>query len=410
MRFFPVLFTVFIDSLGFGLIVPLLGPMLVESSLFISHDTSVHLKGWSYSFLVASYCIGQFFGSPILGAISDRVGRKKVLIATLLLALFGYMLGAFSVASLSVLGLFISRIIAGIAAGNFSIAQSYIADETDQMSKSKNFGLLGMAWGSGFVLGPYIGGRCVDPSICRVDSWVMPFYIASLLCIANILLAYFFLKDSSLPLRRTKISLTAGFLDVKNAFSHQKLKTLFKVMFIFSFGWGFFTEFSPVFLINRLGLKVEGIATFFAWVGLWIALCQGLLIRPIIKRFSSSSILSVSLIIFACILLGVAFVKNERQLFFCVPFLAFVESLIYPSAASLISNMTPEDRQGEVLGIYNSVQWAAIGLTPFLSGVVIMKYPVAPVIVASLSMLLAFSIFFRFYLKNKESFTSDISP
>jgi DHA1 family tetracycline resistance protein-like MFS transporter len=368
----------------------------------------MHLKGWGYSFLVASYCIGQFFGSPLLGALSDRLGRKKILIFTLLLALIGYLLGALSICILSFFGLLLSRILAGVAAGNFAIAQSYIADGTEEASRSQNFGLLGMAWGSGFVLGPFIGGRCVDSSICFLFSWATPFYIAGFLCALNIVLSIFFLKESAFIPRHTKISLTRGLIDVKKAFSHQRLKNLFKVMFIFSFGWGFFTEFSPVFLMARLGLKVDEISNFFAWVGLWIALCQGILIRPIIKRFSSSSVLTGSLLAFSLVLLCVLFVKNSFQLFAIVPLLAFVESLIYPSAASIISSLTPQDRQGEVLGIYNSVQWAAIGLTPLLSGALIMRFPLTPVLVASICMMLAFGIFSLFRLKGKENISEDV--
>ena len=409
MHLFPLLLTVFIDSLGFGLVMPLLGPLLMDcsSSFFLSQEASPEARGWVYSLVIASFCIGQFFGSPVLGAISDRLGRKKVLLSTVALAFVGYMLGAVSVAFLSVAGLFASRLMAGVAAGNYAIAQSYVADETEGKSKAKTFGLLGMAWGTGFIIGPYVGGRCVDGSVCSLFSWQTPFYVAALLCLVNFFLVIAFLKDSSFIPNVRKISLVAGFLDIKRAFQHPKLRTLFQVMFIFSFGWGFFTEFAPLFLIQKLSFEVEDIANFFACIGLWVAVCQGFLIRPFLKYFSSQTLLASALFVFGFLLIGTTFVKTPFQLFFILPFLAFVESIIFPSAASLISNLTSKENQGEVLGIYNSVQWAAIGLTPLVSGSFIIKYPNLPLTVSAFCMFLGFSVFVWFWFRSKEKFLSD---
>lgn len=411
MRLLPLLLTVFIDSLGFGLVMPLLAPLLMDaSSSFLAESVSLEARGWIFSFLIASYCIGQFFGSPVLGAISDRLGRKKILLSTVVLAFLGYVLGAISIGLFSLVGLFIARLMAGVAAGNYAIAQSYVADETDGKSKAKNFGLLGMAWGTGFIIGPYVGGRCVDSSVCSLFSWQTPFLIAALLCLMNAVLVIFYMKDSSFVPKMRKISLTAGFVDVKKAFAHPRLRTLFQVMFIFCFGWGFFTEFCPIFLIQKLAFEVGNIANFFALVGLCVAVSQGILIRPVLKYFSAQGILAVALLLFSLLLFGTSFVKTPSQLFIILPFLAFVESLIFPSAASLISNLTPKENQGEILGIYNSVQWAGIGITPLFSGSFITKFPHLPLTVSSFSMFLGFSVFVWFWSRSKEKFLSDTAP
>ena len=411
LHLLPLLLTVFIDSLGFGLVMPLLAPLLMDpSSSFLSETTSIESRGWIFSFVIASYCIGQFFGSPILGAISDRLGRKKILMATIVFGFAGYVLGAISVGFFSVIGLFVARVMAGVAAGNYPIAQSYIADETEGKNKAKTFGLLGMAWGTGFVIGPYVGGKCVDESVCSLFNWSTPFWIAALLCLANLILVILFLKDSSFVPKIRKISLTAGFIDVKKAFQHPKLRVLFQVMFIFCFGWGFFIEFSPFFLIRKLNFSVGDIANFFALVGLWVAVCQGILIRPLLKRFSSQALLACALLGFSVLLFATSFVKTSFQIFMFLPFLAFVESLIFPSASSMISNHTPKENQGEILGIYNSLQWAAIGITPLFSGSFIIKFPSLPFTVSSFCMFLAFSVFVWFWMRSKEKFLSDTTP
>ncbi|MBM3207490.1 MAG: MFS transporter [Chlamydiae bacterium] len=405
MGLLPVLFTVFIDSLGFGLIMPLLGPLLLGSNSFVDGSFSIESRGWLYSLLIASYCLGQFFGSPILGTISDRLGRKKILSLTIVLGFLSYLAGLISVINFSIIGLFISRLLSGVASGNYAIAQSFVANASQPKDRAKTFGLLGMSWGVGFVVGPFIGGRFALNSF--LGAWTGPFVIAAVLCLVNFLLVLIFLKDTATSQRKNEISFTTGFLHLKKAFNHPKLKVLFYVMFVFCFGWGFFTEFSPVFLIQKLSFSVEDIADFFAYVGFWIALSQGCLIRPLLKKFSSQFLLALGLIVFSILLTLTCFVKNSLQLFILVPFFAFFESLVYPSAASIISNLTPEDSQGEILGIYNSVQWAAIGLTPFFSGSFVVIYPFLTPIISSICMLLGFSILVWFWIKNRGNFLNE---
>jgi DHA1 family tetracycline resistance protein-like MFS transporter len=118
MRLLPVLFTVFIDSLGFGLVMPFLAPFLLGPDSMLSEAVTVKARGGLYSCLVASYCLGQFFGGPILGVLSDRHGRKKVLVTTIALSVCSYALGFFSVLHFSIIGLFVSRLLCGVASGN----------------------------------------------------------------------------------------------------------------------------------------------------------------------------------------------------------------------------------------------------------------------------------------------------
>ncbi|NDD58304.1 MAG: MFS transporter [Chlamydiae bacterium] len=396
MKFLPLLFTVFIDTLGFGLVMPMLGPLILEASAMMSSEISQEMRGWSYSLLIAFFCLGQFFGSPILGAISDRIGRKKIIVSTIILALFSYLIGIFSLLKANIFLFFLSRLLAGVAAGNYPIAQSYIADETKEEDKVKNFGLLGMSWGLGFILGPWIGGKCSVFFGSGNTSWTGPFILAGSLCVINLSMVVIFVRESVFAPNRKKISFFAGCQDLVKAFTHPNLKKIFLVMFLFCFGWGFFNEFTPIFLMDRLSFHVEDIGNFFACVGLWVAICQGYLIRPFAKRFSSQNLMMFSFLIFSILLAILCFIKNSFQLYFLLPFLAFFESAIYPSAASLISNISSKENQGEVLGVYNSVQWAAIGLSPFFSGSLIIKFPFLSPAIASFCMLLAFSVFLRY--------------
>ena len=135
--------------------------------------------------------MAQFFGAPILGAMSDRFGRKKILILSLVGTCIGYLFFGAGIAAASLITLFISRAIDGFTGGNISIALSAIADISDPKEKAKNFGLIGMAFGLGFILGPYIGGKLADPSVVGWFTHSTPFWFAAALTFLNIILVTF---------------------------------------------------------------------------------------------------------------------------------------------------------------------------------------------------------------------------
>jgi DHA1 family tetracycline resistance protein-like MFS transporter len=395
MYLLPLLFTIFLDSLGFGLVFPLLSPLIMnQETAFFSPETSVATRGLIFGFLISSFCIGQFFGGPILGALSDRKGRKKILLVTLWIACISYLLSALSVWVGSIALLFICRLLAGVAAGNFAIAQSIVTDCSEEKEKTKNFALVGMAWGAGFILGPFLGGRLSDPNLFSWCDWTTPFFAASLLCLFNIILMVCKLKETLPAVQIRKISVSAGVHHLKTAFKIPELRGVFATMFIFCLGWGFFTEFSPIFLIRTFDFSPPQIGNFYACVGIWVAVCQGILIRPFLKRFAPEKLLLGALISLAFTLSLMLFVKNPLGLYLVLPLLAFPESLIFPTASTLVSNLSSKDAQGEMFGIHNSIQWAAIGISPLFSGALVALYPHLPITAGSVCMLLAFSLFF----------------
>lgn len=157
---FPIFFTVFLDLLGLGIIIPILPAVLIDPRTgLLPFSTTFATRTLIFGFLIAAYPLAQFFSSPILGALADKHGRKKILTLSLLGTLVGYILFAMGLVTQNIYLLFIGRIIDGFTGGNISIAQSAIADISDEKTKSKNFGLIGMAFGLGFIIGPYVGGK-----------------------------------------------------------------------------------------------------------------------------------------------------------------------------------------------------------------------------------------------------------
>ncbi|PWU15560.1 MAG: hypothetical protein C5B45_02250 [Chlamydiae bacterium] len=394
MRLLPVLLTVFIDSLGFGLVYPIFSVLLMnpEQGVLPAH-TSLAMRGWLFGLLVSGFCLGQFFGGPVLGALSDHKGRKKILLLTLWLATATYALTAMGIVFENIIVIFISRLLGGVAAGNWSVAQTVIVDTSAGEEKTKNFGLLGMAWGTGFVIGPYLGGKLSDPSIYAIFNLTTPFFAASFLCLLNIVLLVWRMQESLPAIQFTKISLITGVHQLREAFTSDKLRSLFFMMFVFCIGWGFFTEFCPIFLIQKFHFSGSEIANFYASIGLWIAFCQGLVIRPFLRWFSPNILILTALFGMGCTLIIMTFIKVKFFLYCMLPALAFFEALLFPSATTIVSNVSNKQSQGHILGVYNSVQWAAIGLTPLFSGSFVAVYPYLPFVVGAMSMFFAFIVF-----------------
>lgn len=394
MRLFPVLLTVFIDSLGFGLVYPIFSVLLMNPEQgFLPLHTSLALRGWLFGLLVSGFCLGQFFGGPILGALSDYKGRKKVLLFTLWIAACTYVLTAIGIIFKSIVLIFVARLLGGLAAGNWSVAQTIIVDTSTEKEKTTNFGLLGMAWGTGFVIGPYLGGKLSDPSVSAVFNLTTPFLVAAFLCLLNIVLLLWKLKESLPVIQVRKISLSAGIYQLKEAFTSVKLRGLFLVMFVFCIGWGFFTEFCPISLIRKFHFTGAEIANFYACMGLWIAFCQGLVIRPFLRWFSPNTLILTALLGMGFTLTIMAFINVKFFLYCILPALAFFEALLFPSATTIVSNVSDKQSQGHILGVYNSVQWAAIGLTPLFSGSFVAIYPYLPFVVGATAMFFALIVF-----------------
>lgn len=396
MRFISLLFVVFIDSLGFGIVFPIFFPLVVNNEGgFFTSEATLAFRGFLFGLLVSTFCIGQFFGSPLLGALSDRKGRKKVLIFSVWLGFIGYIIAALGIFFRNLTTIFLARLLCGLSAGNYGVAQSAIADISDIKEKTKNFGLIGMAWGVGFIIGPFLGGKSVR------YGYTIPFLIAAVFCFTNLLLLKFHMKETISHISTVKSHFFSGIIRFHKAFKNSDLRGIFIVMFVCCLGWGFFTEFSPVFLSRRMGFSIEQIANFYAWMGLWIAICQGILIRPFLKRYSPQLLLSVALIGLGSILPVMLLLNGIIGLFWLIPLVSFAEALIFPTSATIVSNLAPPEMQGEIMGIQNSVQWAAIAISPMFSGSFVALYPHLSVTVCSICMVLAF-FFFLWLVRRKD--------
>lgn len=405
-----IFFTVFLDLLGLGIVIPILPAVLLDPRggvLPLSYSFST--RTLLYGFLIAAYPLAQFFGAPILGTLADAKGRKKLLMISLLGTLAGYIIFALGIINKNIYLLFLGRILDGFTGGNISIAQSSIADISNEKTKAKNFGLIGMAFGLGFIIGPYVGGKLSDPSYVSWLTYATPFWVSAILSAVNILLVIINFPETLAKKRDVKVNVFTGVLNIKKAFQYKSLRTMFLVVFLLVVGHNFFTQFFQVFLIGKFRFTQSQIGDFFAYMGLWIAIAQGMVLRPLVKKYKPAAILSVSVILLAIALPVLLIPDQAKWIYVIIPFIAMLQGLSQPNSTAIISNLTDRDKQGEVLGINQSVQALAQAIPPIIAGFVTSVNVNLPTLFAAGSTLLAWIIFRAFFVrKHKEDKLSEI--
>lgn len=398
-------FTIFLDLLGIGLAIPTLAPLLITPTGILPAEVSLSTRTILYGFLIATYSFFQFFGAPILGALSDRYGRRRILMISLLGTFLGYLLTGVGILTKQVWVIFLGRAVDGFTGGNIAAAQSAIADVSTHKEKARNFGLIGMAFGMGFILGPYMGGKLSDPSIVSWFTASTPFWAAAVLAALNITSVLLFLPETLKTRRHTPISLLTGFRNIRRAMGLTHLRTILFVSFFIILGFTFFTQFFQVLLIERFRFTQGNIGDLFAYMGLWIALTQGLINRPLSRFFPPERIVAVSAFTLAAALPFLLLPTRALSLLFILPFVAISNGLTQPNVIAIVSNLAGEESQGEVLGINQSIQSLAMTIPPVIAGFVASVHPGLPTLIGSGFVFLAWMLFvFVFRRKTAEVF------
>lgn len=340
--FLFIFITIVIDSTGLGIIIPSL-PSLVADIANISIKESAKY----YGPILGCYACMQFLFSPIIGALSDRYGRRPIL----LLSLFG--LGVdyvFMYFAPSLIWLVVGRCLAGMFGASYTTATAYIADISTPENKTKNFGMVGAAFGIGFIIGPAIGGLLGDFNMRA------PFLFAAGLSLLNLIYGTIVLKESlSMENRRPfswkRSNPIGAFFQLKK---YKKFAWVFVVLFLLFLGsmaiqstWNYYT-------IEKFGWKIRDVGYSLTTVGVCIALVQGALAGKISAKLGDEKTATLSMIITVFTMLAIAFATNSWMLYvFMLPY-AF-SGLAHPAISSIMSNKTSENEQGELQGVMTSV-------------------------------------------------------
>ena len=373
----PALFLiVVIDLIGFGIVIPLL-PFYAEH--FQASPDVIAL-------LMATYSFTQFLSTPIWGRASDRWGRRPILLLSLAGAVLSYTGLAFSD---SLWMLFASRALGGVMAGNISAAFAYVADITTAKNRAKGMGLVGAAFGLGFVIGPAIGGILAGPDPATAD-YQTPALAAAGLSLTALVLALMILKESLSPVIRARLALQpvqprlALFIEV---LGRREIGLLIAITFLVTF---VFSGVEAVFALwseRTLGWGPEQNGYLFSFVGVLSALVQGGLIGRLARRFGEANLVVQGAVALSIGLIVLPFADTLVFLLPAMVVLVYGFSICTPSLNSLISMQVGDDEQGKVLGVTRSAStlarvagpaWAGFMFTalgkdwPFFGGAVVM--------------------------------------
>ncbi|HSW12416.1 MAG TPA: TCR/Tet family MFS transporter [Solimonas sp.] len=332
-----IFITVCIDAISFGLIIPVLPRLVTE---FAGGDSAHGAR--VYGVFVTVWALAQFFASPILGALSDRYGRRPVI----LLSCTGIGLDFILMAMAPNLAwLFVGRIISGITAANFSTASAYIADVTPPEKRAAAFGMLGVAFGVGFVIGPAIGGvlGAMDPRL--------PFWAGAALALINAAYGYFVLPESLAPEHRSAFSWRKAnpLGALKLLRSHAELLSMAGINFLSQLAQVVYPTVIVLYMGNRYGWDAHAIGMTLALVGVCSAIVQGGLTGPVVRYFGERHALLFSLLIGIAgfLIFGLS---PTGALFLCgIPVMALA-GFANPAAQSLMTQRVPPNEQGQLQG------------------------------------------------------------
>jgi DHA1 family tetracycline resistance protein-like MFS transporter len=392
-----ILFTILIDTLGIGILGPILPQLLGNPrspNYILGAGVDVRSGYIMFGFLVAVYPVMQFFATPVLGQLSDRYGRKPVLALSLAGTSLGYALFATGIVIKNIPLLFLARALDGITGGNLSVAQASIADVTKPEDRTKNFGLIGAAFGVGFIVGPFLGGVLADRSVLSWFSASTPFWFAAILAAANTTQVLLQFDETNKHIRHFRMQFFKGIANIARAYAMPELRTIFLTSFFFNAGFGFFISFFGLFLIHRFNFNEARIGNFFAWVGVCAIFTQIVTTRRVAAKFSEPQVLRISLLGVAGVMFAYLLAPSPMWLFLIAPISSTFNGLSLANMGGLLSRSVAPQVQGEILGIGSSIAALANSIPPLIGGFFAASFaPEAPVLAAGLTMLTAWAIF-----------------
>jgi MFS transporter, DHA1 family, tetracycline resistance protein len=350
--------TVFIDLIGFGMVIPFLS--------FYAREYGA--SGVMVGAIVGIYSIMQFFFAPVWGRLSDRIGRRPVLLISLTASCTGYFL--FGIAHGLAL-LFISRVIAGAGGANIGTAQAYIADTTTEENRAKGMGLIGAAFGMGFILGPPLSGILSSIGISHgLPGNLVPGMTAAALSFSALLLAFFVLAESKRPDSTVRSKIPPQF-DRRVWSEIAQRKLLFAVMlalFLTLLAVSGMETSVTLHAIERFHFRLIDMSYFFLFMGVIVATIQGGLIGRLAKLLGEKTLVAIGAASFTIGLASVPSVYRVTLLYGVAFLIAIGQGLSYPSLTSLVTKASPSREHGSMLGLATAVGSLARFLGPIVSG------------------------------------------
>jgi len=390
-KFLIILWVGFVDYIGIGLVYPIFSVMLFDPSYnLVDPEMSFASRGALLGVLFSMTPLSQFFTSQLLGVFSDIKGRRLALLWGISFGCAGYAVAILGIWLSSLPLLFLYTILSGVCDSSAAVAQAVVADLSNEKNKARLFGYFNSSLGLGFTIGPFIGGKLADPEFaCWINCYSMPFIAAGIMMTINLILVYFLFTETHKPKSYLKFKFFKQLQDLAKTLKFGNLKWIFLGGFAFSSGWSFFNEFLPVLWIERFQFSANDIGNFYGYSGLWYAISAAFFVTPLLKIFTPEKIILLAAIFCGISLSLLSLIQNPLYIWIVTPFIVSLLAIGFPTATTVVSNRCTDDCQGEVLGIFQSIQALAMGLNPLFFGALVGFYPVTAVWGSVISMFVA---------------------
>ncbi|NVM18705.1 MAG: MFS transporter [Candidatus Lokiarchaeota archaeon] len=349
----------FTEVLGFSSVMPLI-PIL---------GTELGLDELQVGLILSIFSLCQLFASPITGKLSDRFGRKPLLLFSQTSTLVGFLLLGISS---NVWILVAARLVDGLLGSNMTVTQAYISDVTTHEQRTKTYGYSSAVFGAGLIFGPMIGG------VLLLVSFSAPFFFAAGISLLSIVLVAIFLPES-ITQKEDKISLKLGDIipikETKRFFKSAETRGILITFFLYIFGFFLFISTFSLYTTTHLKFTAQQLTFYMAWIGVLRVLFQSVLINPILKKVSENTTLKLGIFALAFTMAFLIFTTNFWIIFIPISFLAFGTGVTRPILTSKLTKVVKREEAGSILGVSNSLNSIAQIITPILGGLILQYLP-----------------------------------
>lgn len=365
--FYSLLFTIFNDAIGWGIVLTIFAPLLFDPlNRILPSDTSHAVRNILLGFLLSSYAVTQFFSMPVIGALSDHWGRKRILEWTLFGAMASFILSAIAIGINSLILLFISRLLGGVFSANVGAAQASLADMSDTNTKVKNLSPIGIVWGISWIVGPPLGGFL---STSRWVSWFgysTPFWFLALLFLLN----FIWVRRSYIETyeKREKHDWKQEIKNLLKLSQIPRMKGWLIMALFFYFGWFTFKLYYPTLFVQKLLFTQEEIGYFSGYLAIFWLVGSIVLNRYFGKWVDPEKLFMYLLPFEGLVLLIASWIGNIAAWAWTFPILSFVAAIGWIEALTLTSNLAGKENQGKIFGITQSLMSLALFAAPVCSG------------------------------------------
>ena len=369
MRLLPLYAVVFAGFVGYSLMITVFTPMIMSNhDLLLRADEPMSRRVILLGVLLCLYPLGQFAGSPVLGALSDRFGRKPILMISLCFTTGCYALIGIALSLRSVALLASASLLAGLAEANVVAAQSAIADVVTPEDRNRFFGYIYLSASSAYIVGPLVGGKLADTDLVSWFSNATPFWAAMIVLAITTAATGIFFRETNPPAKRHSVSFLQAFTNLRGVISNRRLRRLYWLNFAFYLAiFGFFRCY-PMYLVDRFHLGVSQVSEFVAWVGVPIVIANAWLTGFLAARFTTRTLTLWSAFLTGAFMIIVVLIHPRQSLWATLFLTSAALAICLPACATLLSKATSDVEQGRVMGNNQALQVGAEALSGLVGG------------------------------------------